>query len=95
MSWTAMELSPTADATRLTDRWRTSPAANTPGTRAELCHPEKSSRTGSNVGQRDVCRQAGVTRDVPSLDRGANATNCTSCGPSVGSPPDVRGPGVV
>ena len=31
MSWTAMAPSPTAEATRLTDRWRTSPAANTPG----------------------------------------------------------------
>jgi hypothetical protein len=31
MSWTAMAPSPTAEATRLTDRWWTSPAANTPG----------------------------------------------------------------
>jgi hypothetical protein len=31
ISWIAVAPSPTADATRLTERWRTSPAANTPG----------------------------------------------------------------
>src|SRR3954451_4159448 len=31
-SWIAIEPSPTADATRFTEAWRTSPAANTPGT---------------------------------------------------------------
>ncbi len=30
-NWTAIEPSPTALAIRLTDRWRTSPTANTPG----------------------------------------------------------------
>ena len=30
-NWIAIEPSPTADATRLTEPWRTSPAANTPG----------------------------------------------------------------
>jgi hypothetical protein len=32
MNITATEPSPTAEATRLTEPWRTSPAANTPGT---------------------------------------------------------------
>jgi hypothetical protein len=31
-NWMAMEPAPTADATRVTDPWRTSPTANTPGT---------------------------------------------------------------
>src|SRR5215213_2096665 len=31
MNWTLIEPSPTALATRLIDRWRTSPATNTPG----------------------------------------------------------------
>ena len=55
MNWTLIEPSPTALATRLIERWRTSPATNTPGSVV-------SSRNGSrSSGQR--CRVA-RRRDV-------------------------------
>src|SRR5712692_7153317 len=58
MNWTAIEPSPTADATRFTERQRTSPATKMPGTLA-------SSRYGSRSGVQPFGRLPSTIRSGP------------------------------
>ena len=65
-SWTAIEPSPTAPATRLIDWWRTSPATNTPG---RLVSSSSGGRSSGQRGRTPGARRSGPARMKPRSSR--------------------------
>ena len=63
-SWTAMAPSPTAEATRLTEPWRTSPAAKTPG---RLVSSSSGGRSSGQPAAAAVASRSGPVRRKPAV----------------------------